>query len=262
MTHHATAALLTVALGLASAAPCAAQAANAQTVEPASRGPSFTAAPASFGDLLVETLADFRRLPSWESATILSIGAVGAASGHTFDQAATRMFATSQTMETTFTIGESLGSARTQAAAAFATYLAGRITKHPRLTAVGADLVSAQIVTQSMTAAMKFAANRGRPDGTNYSFPSGHSSTAFATATVLHRHLGWKIGIPAYGAAAYVAASRIQVERHYLSDVVFGAAVGIVGGRAVTVGSGRATFDIAAAPVPGGGAVTATLVHR
>ena len=32
--------------------------------------------------------------------------------------------------------------------------------------------------------------------------------------------------IPAYAVAAYVAASRIQSERHYLSDVVFGAALG------------------------------------
>ena len=46
------------------------------------------------------------------------------------------------------------------------------------------------------------------------------------SAAVLHRHFGWRVAIPPYAVAAYVAASRIQSERHYLSDVVFGAALG------------------------------------
>ena len=61
----------------------------------------------------------------------------------------------------------------------------------------------------------------------------------FATATVLQRDLGWKVGVPAYGLATYVAASRIQDKRHFLSDVTFGAAIGIVAGRSVTIGQRR-----------------------
>jgi membrane-associated phospholipid phosphatase len=80
----------------------------------------------------------------------------------------------------------------------------------------------------------------------------------FATATVLHRNLGWKAGIPAYGFAAYVAASRVQDKRHFLSDVAFGATLGIVAGRAVTVGRGDARFAVAPAPAPGGAAVSFT----
>ena len=75
-----------------------------------------------------------------------------------------------------------------------------------------------------------------------FSFPSGHSSVTFATATVLQRNFGWKAGVPAYALASYVAASRVQMKRHFFSDVAFGAAIGIVAGRTVTVGRGRARF--------------------
>jgi membrane-associated phospholipid phosphatase len=55
----------------------------------------------------------------------------------------------------------------------------------------------------------------------------------FAAATVLQRRLGYRAGIAAYAIASYVAASRLHDNRHYLSDVVFGAAMGIVIGRSV-----------------------------
>jgi membrane-associated phospholipid phosphatase len=61
---------------------------------------------------------------------------------------------------------------------------------------------------------------------------------------VLQEHYGWKVGIPAYAFATYVGASRIQVQKHYLSDVVFGAAVGIVAGRTVTVGLAGRKFAL------------------
>ena len=105
------------------------------------------------------------------------------------------------------------------------------------------------------------AVGRQRPDGTGYSFPSGHSSVTFATATVLQRNFGWKVGIPAYGLAAYVAASRVQVERHFLSDVTFGAALGIVAGRSVTIGRGDARFAVSPAVVPGGAGISFTLLE-
>ena len=80
----------------------------------------------------------------------------------------------------------------------------------------------------------------------------------FATATVLQRDLGWKIGVPAYGLATYVAASRIQDKRHFLSDVAFGAAIGIVAGRSVTVGGGDTKFAVAPTAAPGGGGISFT----
>ena len=145
-----------------------------------------------------------------------------------------------------------------QLAAALGTYAIGQFSGQNRVAAIGADLIQSQILAQTMTAAIKMSVGRTRPDGTQYSFPSGHSSVTFATATVLQRDLGWKVGIPAYGLATYVAASRIQDKRHFLSDVAFGAAIGIVAGRSVTVGRGDTRFAVAPSAVRGGGAISFT----
>ena len=153
-----------------------------------------------------------------------------------------------------------MGSAPVQLGTALATYALGKATHSSTVTSLGSDLFRAQIVTQTMTQGIKLAAGRTRPDGTPYSFPSGHTSSAFATATVLQRHFGWKAGIPAYSVASWVAASRIQTKRHYVSDVAFGAALGIVGGRTVTIGHGDARFAVAPAVAPGGAGVSVSWV--
>jgi hypothetical protein len=76
------------------------------------------------------------------------------------------------------------------------------------------------------------AVRRDRPiqlDGQQsktYSFPSGHAAITFAAATVLQQHLGYCAAIPTYAIASYVAMSRLHDNRHYASDVVFGAALG------------------------------------
>jgi membrane-associated phospholipid phosphatase len=103
-----------------------------------------------------------------------------------------------------------------------------------------------------LTTGLKYATHRERPDGSNaHSFPSGHASITFATATVIERHLGWRSTALGYAVASYVAASRLHDNRHYLSDVVFGAAVGAIGGRTVTE-HGRDTWTMAPVPVRGG----------
>ena len=98
------------------------------------------------------------------------------------------------------------------------------------------DLLRAQISVVSWTYAIKFAADRTRPNGDPRSFPSGHASTSFATAMVLQEHYGWKLGLPAFLAGAPTPrVSRVAANQHWASDVVFGAAVGIASGRTVTL---------------------------
>jgi hypothetical protein len=215
----------------------------------------------SVGQLFSKTLNDFRRLPSLDSAVILGMGAAAASIGHPSDARISHGFLGSDS-KSFFSSGQMIGASTVQLGAAFATYSLGRTTGHPKVAAIGADLVSAQIVSQTLTQAIKFSVGRTRPDGTAYSFPSGHSATAFATAAVLQRHLGWKAGIPAYAVASYVAASRIEVQRHYLSDVAFGAAIGIMSGRTVTLGRGNARFALSPAAAPGGAGVNFTWIGR
>ena len=70
---------------------------------------------------------------------------------------------------------------------------------------------------------------------------------------MLQQHLGYKAGLPTYLIASYVAMSRLHDNRHYASDVVFGAATGIVIGRSVTW-HGR-NFYASPQLLPGGGVI-------
>jgi membrane-associated phospholipid phosphatase len=230
-----------------------------QTASSPSVAPAAPAAPSpSLRDVVADSIQDFRNLPTWQNLFVLSLGGIGARTAHVADPDVTVAMSGSTAAGTALQAGETLGGARTQLAAALATYTLGRVTGQSRVATIGADLISAQILTQSMTAAIKLSVGRTRPDGTQYSFPSGHASVTFATATVLQRHLGWKVGVPAYGLATYVAASRVHDQRHFLSDVAFGAALGIIGGRSVTLGSGNTRFAMSPAPAPGGAAVAFT----
>ncbi len=71
-----------------------------------------------------------------------------------------------------------------------------------------------------------------RPDGSdNHSFPSGHTATAFMTATMLTKEYGRKspwIGIGAYTAATATGLMRMANNKHWLSDVLTGAGIGIL----------------------------------
>lgn len=62
---------------------------------------------------------------------------------------------------------------------------------------------------------------------TSFSFPSGHTSSAFAACAAI-LFLNRKIGIPAMFFAALMGFSRIYVEVHYCTDVIGGAIVGII----------------------------------
>jgi len=90
---------------------------------------------------------------------------------------------------------------------------------------VGFDLIRAQILSQSLVHGMKYSVRRNRPTGECCAFPSGHSATAFAAASVLERHFGYRASWPALAAATYVATSRLVDNRHFVSDVAFGAAL-------------------------------------
>jgi membrane-associated phospholipid phosphatase len=125
-------------------------------------------------------------------------------------------------------------------AALFAT---GRAVDAPRFRAVTYDWMDAFLVNAAYTTVIKELVKRERPDSSdNLSFPSGHSSNAFALAVVAERHYGWKAGVPAYALASAVAVSRLQRNKHYLSDVLAGSTLGYIVGRTVVRVNGQ-PFD-------------------
>ncbi len=89
----------------------------------------------------------------------------------------------------------------------------------------------ASVTYLSMTAlvnGLKYTIREPRPNGTRNSFPSGHTATVFAGAELVRAEYGWGYGIPAYLVACGVGFMRIYNDRHWFTDVLAGAAVGIV----------------------------------
>ena len=212
--------------------------------------------------LFKDTMADFRRLPSFETATWAAVGGLASLVSHIEDAPiSTNLSPGGRLHSAAFDSGNLVGSVGFQLGGAIAAYTAGRLTHSPRATTVGLDLMQAQIVAQATTFAIKYAVQRTRPDGGTYSFPSGHTSIAFASAAVLEHHFGWKVAIPAYAAASYVAVARIENHRHYLSDVTFGAALGILSARTVTIGRGGSRFGVTPLAAPSGGGVAFTWLN-
>lgn len=95
-------------------------------------------------------------------------------------------------------------------------------------------MLQATLYSTLVTSALKHSVRETRPDTSSRdSFPSGHTTAAFAFASYVGcRHsLGW--GIAAYSLASFVGFSRINDNRHFLHDVTAGATIGTAYGLGV-----------------------------
>lgn len=99
----------------------------------------------------------------------------------------------------------------------------------------GRMLVTDAIATSLMTATVqtsKHFTHVTRPDGSdNHSFPSGHTATAFMTATMLSKEYGYLspwVSVGSYAVATTTGLMRIANNKHWLSDVMVGSGVGII----------------------------------
>lgn len=91
-------------------------------------------------------------------------------------------------------------------------------------------------LTYGTTWALKHTIHDMRPDHSDhYGFPSGHTSIAFAGATVLckeFRHRSPWIAVAGFGVATFVGVRRVSLDRHDWDDVLAGAAIGFLGTEA------------------------------
>jgi PAP2 superfamily protein len=195
---------------------------------------------------------DFKYLPSRENALWAGLGGGLALAVHPVDDDVNHALVGSDAAEKFFKAGEVLGQLPTLLGSAAVVYAVGRLTDEPKVSHVGMDLIQSLAMAEVVTQTLKYVTRRERPDGSDHnSFPSGHAADTFAFATALERHLGWRYAVPAYTFASYVAISRVPANRHWLSDAVFGSAVGIIAGRTVT-GHEATSFPVAVTFVPGG----------
>jgi membrane-associated phospholipid phosphatase len=124
----------------------------------------------------------------------------------------------------------------------------GRLRDNDRSTEAGKVLASALAIDGITTGAMKIAIGRHRPSATNSStefdpfsfsnrsFPSGHMSWSFTTATVMAEMYDDKpwVKYAGYGTATLIGVARISDDSHWASDVLFGAVKGYLIGKTVT----------------------------
>lgn len=90
------------------------------------------------------------------------------------------------------------------------------------------QFVKGAIVNQAVTQGLKLLIDKERPNGlNNNSFPSGHTSTTFQSASFIHKRYGFKYGLPAYLLASYTGFTRIKTDYHDIYDVLAGAIIGI-----------------------------------
>jgi hypothetical protein len=163
-------------------------------------------------------------------------------------------------------VGEALGSPPVLFGASLLTAAAGRLAGSEAAVQTGTAMLEALSVAGVSTIALKLAVQRRRPDGSDtLSFPSNHASGSFAVATVLAGRLGWPAGVPAFLAAGFVSYSRLEADRHFLTDTLFGAVLGTAVGLAVLevrgregaqgdpAGGGRARWAATPFALPGGG---------
>jgi len=136
-------------------------------------------------------------------------------------------------------------------------YAVGRVDGQRRVQALGLHTVEGILLADMLTGTIKLVAGRQRPfvdiknpydfqlwrgfkSDVYRSFPSGHSTAAFAFASALTRetqfwwpHAAFYIGTVFYGGAALVGASRMYNNMHWASDVMAGAAIGTIVGLKV-----------------------------
>jgi hypothetical protein len=199
---------------------------------------------------------DFKHLPAKDNLYMALLGGGLAAAVHPADDSFNVHLRSHYTLvNNVYKPAKYFGDTPAQLGLSLGTYAYGRLFDAPKASHLGMDLLRAQILTEALVEPLKFATRRERPDRSNHlSFPSGHAAITFAGATVLERHLGWRRSLLGYAIASYVASSRLHDNRHFLSDVVFGAAVGTLAGRTVTQ-HGRDQWALTPVNVPGGVAV-------
>ena len=118
-------------------------------------------------------------------------------------------------------------------------FIGGKVSKNQEMVFNSYEIASATLVNGIFTTALKLSVQRVRPFDSypteitkytkagSHSFPSGHTSMAFSTATSISiLYPKWYIIVPAYAWACGIGYSRMYLGVHYPTDVLFGALIG------------------------------------
>lgn len=221
--------------------------------------PAPTPAPPNpFSNLFKNLATDAKAMVSPSTAVILGVGGIAALVVHTNDDQKLYDWVQKRDPKSQSSdVANFLGNDVVQSGGSIVVWGIGKRAHNLTVETVGADLIRAHLLDGILTQGIKFAVQRKRPSGANYSFPSGHTSSSFTTAAVIQDHYGLAPALPFYALGSAIAFARIRTNHHWLSDTVFGAALGIASGRAST--RYHAThWNVTPVKTPGGVAVYVT----
>jgi hypothetical protein len=144
-------------------------------------------------------------------------------------------------------VGNGLGDGAVVYPSLFAVAVGGRLLKKPGMQKAATRALESTLLAGAAALALKSIIGRQRPDASGHnayvfrpfglhdlSLPSGHAAVAFALATSLARETGDQWTDAAFFAAATLTAySRMHDDKHWASDVILGAGIGILSARFV-----------------------------
>lgn len=203
----------------------AAQAQTTDQTAPPAAGTSLADSP---GDVW----SDIKALPTTGNAWWLVGGAALAITVHQFEDPDGAADALSKgVLDPISDFGNIWGDMRVQLPLAVGSWGLGSATDNRELAELGYDLSRSLLLSYGVVSVIKVGVNRTRPNGDDYSFPSGHTAAAFSTAGVVWaRYGGWQ-GWTTVGLGVATAMGRMEDYKHFGSDVVAGATIGWIIGR-------------------------------
>ncbi|MCP4646414.1 MAG: phosphatase PAP2 family protein, partial [bacterium] len=115
-------------------------------------------------------------------------------------------------------------------------WIAGKLADSRQTEDVGEELCRGLFYSYGIVQTLKLTTRRERPDlSNNRSFPSAHMAGASCLTAIVWNRYGPEAGIPLSLLALYTAVSRVNLGRHFPSDVVLGAAIGTACGIAASM---------------------------
>jgi membrane-associated phospholipid phosphatase len=189
---------------------------------------------ASCGRAFLPDIADgTKRIFSRDNAPLALIGLGLTGLAFTVDHRVQDYFQEKKPMEHSASTGDKIGQGLVPVGVGLALLGAGELWDDKKLADTGIVTLEALLVNGIATEGLKYATSRERPNGDNdKSFPSGHASMTATLAASVSEMYDWdlRIAVPLYMVTAFVGASMIQANEHYLSDVIAGVTLGTLVG--------------------------------
>ncbi|MDA8099574.1 MAG: phosphatase PAP2 family protein [Nitrospiraceae bacterium] len=215
---------------LTAAATAAETAANAAGGAPS----TFPTLGEYLGDIPQDMTGGTATIFSRENVPLAMMGAAATIVAFTIDRDTQSYFRDTKPLGSKYKTGNKIGEGTTLAGVVVGMFAVGEIAGNVKLTDTSVASAEAGAVDLVATEAIKYAAHRKRPSGSNnMSFPSGHTSGTATLAATISEMYDWNpfVAVPLYGITAFVGASRIQSNQHHLSDVVAGGVLGTIIGK-------------------------------